>query len=358
LQKSISNFDTTNHYAPKRNALLSLLFLFVFTAQIGATCTTCTDNKLTNGGLNSNTTGWTSVNGTFYSDNVYPQCGTAQNGLIQRTTTTGTTQFYQDVSGLTSGSTVELTFWAGVHVNSYDTQFGMEFYNGSSTTMISQSKLQIDKILGGSPSMQFYTINVTLPTNATRIRVTGTTIGSTTNNWLKVDEICLNVNSPCANFKSLVTADANLVKTRTVTNEVNCNSGAPDRVLWLDCILDNSSGGTSDNLKYWKIISGGTFKEYCDGTATLTMRVQNVVNSNYKFDISIIFTGRTYTAPSGSPHLEGCTTSSTSNWYYYTTTNGTMTGVDGLSGALLSFNRKGGSFQLGTNGSLYGTTGA
>jgi hypothetical protein len=357
LQKSISNFDTTNYYALKRNALISLLFLFVFTAQIGATCTNCTDNKLTNGGLNSNTTGWTSVNGTFYSDNVYPQCGTAQNGLIQRTTTTGTTQFYQDVNGLTGGSTVQLTFWAGVHNTSYDAQFGMEFYNGSSTTLISQSKLQIDKILGGSPSMQFYTIDVTLPLNATRIRVIGSISGGTSNNWLKVDEVCLNVTNICANFRSLVTADANLVKTRTVTNEVNCNSGSPDRVLWLDCILDNSSGGTSGNLKYWKIISGGTFKEYCDGTATLTMRVQNVVNSNYKFDISIIFTGRTYTAPSGSPHLEGCTSAATTNWYYYTTTNGTITGVDGLSGALLSFNRKGGSFQLGTNASLYGTTG-
>ena len=137
LQKSISNFDTPNYFTTKRNAFLSFLFLFVYTTQIGATCTTCTNNKLTNGGLNSNTTGWTSVNGTFYSDNVYPQCGTAQNGLIQRTTTTGTTQFYQDVSGLTGGSTVTLTFWAGVHVSSYDTQFGMEFYNGSSTTMIS-----------------------------------------------------------------------------------------------------------------------------------------------------------------------------------------------------------------------------
>ncbi len=337
---------------------LFIVSFFLLPQILDAQCATCTGNLIVNGGFNTNTTGWTSSNGAFAADNPYPQCGTAKNAVIQRNVTTGTTQFYQDVSGLTGGSTVELTFWAGVHVNSYDTQFGMEFYNGSSTTLISQSKQQIDYILGGSPSMQFYTINVTLPATATRIRLIGTTLGSTTNNWLKVDEICLNVNSPCANFKSLVTADANLVKTRTVTNEVNCNGGSPDRVFWLECILDNSSGGTSGDLKYWKIISGGTFKEYCDGTATLTMRVQNVVNSNYKFDISIIFTGRTYTAPAGNPHLEGCTSAATTNWYYYTTTNGTMTGVDGLSGALLSFTRKGGAFQLGTNASLYGTTGA
>ncbi len=349
LQESKTNAFISNLNSHHLQVLLLSIIVSCFSLHLNASCTTCVNNKITNGGFNTNTTGWISANGNFTADNPYPQCSTAKNAMIQHTS--GTAQFYQNVTGIAVGSPVELSFWAGVHNNSFNAKFGLEFYNGS--TFLSESKVQIDKILGGSPSMQYYTINAVVPPNTTAVRV----IGSTTGDWLKVDEVCLQAESPCVNFAALAQSDINLVKTRTISNEVNCNNGSPDRVLWLDCILDNTSGGTSGNLKYWKIISGGNFKEYCNGTAYMEMRVQNVVNANYKFDVSVIFTGRTYTVPSGSPHLDGCTSAATSNWYYYTTTNGSLIGVDGLAGAVLSFSRKGPSFQLGTNASLFGTNG-
>ena len=74
---------------------------------------------------------------------------------------------------------------------------------------------------------------------------------------MKVDQLCLTGTSPCADFTALAQTDLNLVKTRTISNEISC-SGAVDRVFYADCLLDNINGGTSGNRKYWKIISGGT----------------------------------------------------------------------------------------------------
>ncbi|MBL0100820.1 MAG: choice-of-anchor A family protein [Saprospiraceae bacterium] len=170
---------------------------------------------------------------------------------------------------------------------------------------------------------------------------------------------CTPSNPPvvCSNMKALAQSDLNLVKTRTVTNEISCGS-MPDRVMWFSCLMDNATGGSTSNAEYWKIVSGGAFKEYCDGTAQVDMTIQNVYNANWKFDVSMIFSGRTFSAPAGSPHIEGCsTTSALSNWYYYTNVNGTMVGSNLLNGAVVSFMQKMAAFQIGTNGSLWGTTG-
>ena len=587
---------------------LPLFFILISQSSLMGNCTTCTGNLITNGTFNSNVNNWFSYNGNFFRSTAFPQC--SSSGHAELVHSTGWAGFYQDLTSLSVGATYKLTFWAGVHNNSANTLFGVEFFNGS--TYLSEATLQIDKILGGTPSMQFYTIIFTVPSNTNKVRV----IGKMNSDYIKVDEVCLtpdnsttienpcgsgvtitthaagtnnncsgnpdisitvpsssqvtsmvaevvyknedpgasvtvtttspsashtlyrvfvpgsspnvyvyrgaisgsagavrvnsissncttnqglqslvvyayrnissniaqygkftsnsgycdlktfsisiptsasardltitvpiselttdnrylrvratagsatnsvviygpdaslnsccvnvvtlnlsnvpgsatsvnfeidtrnttnpgspaasgcgqswvlaslvNVNidcgvtNPCINFTALAQSELNLVKTRTISNEITCVS-QPDRVLWLDCVLDNSPGGTSGNLKFWRIISGGTFKEYCDGTAHFNMRVQNVVNSNYKFDVSVILTGRTFSTPSGSPHLEGCTSSASSNWYYYTGMKGSLIGVDGLSGGNLSFDRKGGSFQIGTNASLFGTSGS
>ncbi|MFZ1705526.1 MAG: SdrD B-like domain-containing protein [Saprospiraceae bacterium] len=164
--------------------------------------------------------------------------------------------------------------------------------------------------------------------------------------------ISVTVSGPAVQIGSALT----LVKDRNISNEVHC-SNSTQRVLWLDCLLENSPGGSSGNRKYWKIISGGAFKEYCDGTAYFEMRVQNLVTSSYELDIKVVLSGRTYSTPSGSPHIEGCTSSASSDWYYYQNMTGTITGVNGLAGALLSIDRKGASFQIGTNASLYASSG-
>jgi hypothetical protein len=328
--------------------LHSLLLILVFSGSLSATCTTCTGNLLINPGFDVNVNNWASYNGNFFKSTAYPQCGTAAHAEIIHTT--GWAGFYQDVTNIPVGNQVTLTFWAGVHNNSVNSLFGLEFYNGS--TYLSESTVQIDKILGGSPSMQFYTVTAIVPSNTTKVRV----IGKINGDYLKADELCLKSSLPCNHFKSLASSELNLVKTRQVSNEITCVT-QPDRVLWIDCLLDNTTGGTSGNLKFWKIVSGGTFKEYCDGTAYVEMTIQNVVNANYRFDVAISFSGRTFTAPSGSPHLDGCTTASSSNWYYYTEMKGSLIGQAGLAGGNISFDRKMSAFQIGTNASLYGTSG-
>ncbi|MBK9735311.1 MAG: hypothetical protein IPO92_10225 [Saprospiraceae bacterium] len=151
----------------------------------------------------------------------------------------------------------------------------------------------------------------------------------------------------------LAQSELNLVKTRTITNEILCGNTAVSRVFYADCLLDNAPNPTAPNINYWKIIGGGEFKEYCDGTARVDMQIQNLAVATYKFNFSLVFTGRTYTAPSGSPHIEGCTTVAAGNWYYYTGSNGSLIGIEGLAGGNISVSRSMTSFQLGTNASLY-----
>ncbi|MBK8348743.1 MAG: hypothetical protein IPL08_14435 [Saprospiraceae bacterium] len=111
--------------------------------------------------------------------------------------------------------------------------------------------------------------------------------------------------NPCINFAALAQANTNLIKTRNVSNEVTC-SNSTNRVFFADCLTNSDSD-------YYKLTSGGEFKEYCDGTASLEMVVESINNPNQKFSFQVVYSGRTFTAPAGSPHVEGCTTSASSN---------------------------------------------
>ncbi|MBK8347300.1 MAG: hypothetical protein IPL08_06615 [Saprospiraceae bacterium] len=63
-------------------------------------------------------------------------------------------------------------------------------------------------------------------------------------------------------------------------------------MFYADCLTNN------DNDDY-KIVSGGEFKEYCDGTASLEMVVESINNTNQRFSINVVYSGRTFTAPAG-----------------------------------------------------------
>lgn len=199
---------------------------------------------------------------------------------------------------------------------------------------------------------------VTLPNGTDEIRIEHWSVVNNSNcsngpNSVIPVSVCLKSTPLCIDFGSAILSDVNLVKTRQIQNQKSCGS-EPDRMLYMSCLLDNISGGTSGNRKLWKIISGGTLKEYCDGKAYTELTIQNVELPTYKFNLSLIFSGRTYSPPPGNPHLEGCTSSATSNWYYYTKLNGTMIGIESLSGANLSLTLTMAAFQLGNNASLYG----
>ena len=169
---------------------------------------------------------------------------------------------------------------------------------------------------------------------------------------IKVETDC--PSDPCLDFTALAESDKNVVISRTVENsQPSCSSSGPDRAFWANCLF---TSGCSGSLESWKRIGTSTFTEYSDGTAILNMEIQNTANSNYRFDVEVIFDGRTSVAPVGSPKTGICTGSAQGDWYYYTVTQGSLIGTHGLNGAVLAINRKSSSFQVGTGANLYEPT--
>lgn len=119
--------------------------------------------------------------------------------------------------------------------------------------------------------------------------------------------------------------------------------------------LDPSYPGTTANRPYYMFYgpdSTGTFTEYGDGTARLLQRVVNVNGDGFIMDL--LFSGRTTTPPDGqSPKCSGVCPNTT-DWRYYPTTSGTLTGLPNTryAGAVINVSRRGAALQVGTNAHL------
>lgn len=162
----------------KKYIILSFLTGIVIPAYVNAQCSTCENNLVVNGGLNTNLTGWIGTNGNFSSANYYPMCNSARHAMIQRTS--GIAQVHQDISGIPVGTSLQFSFWAGVHNISLDAKFGVEFHNSntpSAGSKISESKFQIDKVLEDTPKMQFYSNTLVVPAGTLIVRIIGTATG-------------------------------------------------------------------------------------------------------------------------------------------------------------------------------------
>lgn len=119
--------------------------------------------------------------------------------------------------------------------------------------------------------------------------------------------------------------------------------------------LDPAYPGTTANRPYYMFYvpdSAGTFTEYGDNTARALLQVVNVNGDGFIADL--FFSGRTSTPPdTQSPQCTG-TCSDTTDWHYYTTTTGTLTGLPNTryAGAVLNVTRRGAALQVGTNAHL------
>jgi hypothetical protein len=131
---------------------------------------------------------------------------------------------------------------------------------------------------------------------------------------------------------------------RTVSNTANCNNN-PAYSAYLITGYPNSSP--------YYTITNGTFVENSDGTARFTGVLTNVTRTTLRWTVDVTFTGRTFIAPSGSPKIEGCYTANTNGWYYYTTTNGVLTGSGDANGARINVTRNGPAFQIGNGAQSY-----
>ena len=134
---------------------------------------------------------------------------------------------------------------------------------------------------------------------------------------------------------------------RTITDNVRC--GTSDTRSFFSDIVGNVSGDTD----FFRV-QNGRFVEYTDGTARLTARFVNTGNVNVVFDAVVDFSGRTETAPGGSPKQPLCNQSynGTPNFYYYPTFSGTLTGRHALAGGVITVSRKGEAFQVGVGANL------
>ena len=99
------------------------------------------------------------------------------------------------------------------------------------------------------------------------------------------------------------------------------------------------------------LLIGGSFVENAGGTAIFTGSFVNNDNADLSFDFNVVFSGKTYAPPAGSPKEVGGPCSAdvdNSDWYYYTSTDGTLIGTGDLAGAVVTISRHGPSFQVGT----------
>lgn len=163
----------------------------------------------------------------------------------------------------------------------------------------------------------------------------------------------------CVNFNSL---PANINETsfaggvERVYKINNQRDASIDFILYLP-ELDPGYAATEANRPYYMFRDpdgNGTLTEYGDGTAN---SVQEVINANGDgFTINFQFSGRTSTPPDGqSPKCEKGCPKDYSEWYYYSTTTGTLTGIPGTryDGAIVNVIRRKASFQIGKGAGIH-----
>ena len=104
-------------------------------------------------------------------------------------------------------------------------------------------------------------------------------------------------------------------------------------------------------------IESGQFVEFSDGTALLTGRWINNSDRNIAFNVNISFSGRTFSAPVGSPKDDICgLNQETGGFYYYPSVSGTLTGIRNVSGFNLSVFNVGPAFQVGRGANITSNT--
>jgi len=149
-----------------------------------------------------------------------------------------------------------------------------------------------------------------------------------------------------------------------VDNVVIC---PPAEVCVEEAVPDSSWYGGSGGHAIWlpgistDLIfdpDSGSFLEFADGTALLTGTVYDDDAPSKGFSVEVAFSGRTESAPTGSPKLElssGAYAPSgpidPDTWAYYTDFGGTLTGVGDWAGAVVEVTPRGAAFQLGDGAS-------
>ena len=92
-----------------------------------------------------------------------------------------------------------------------------------------------------------------------------------------------------------------------------------------------------------------TWTTYSNGDARLTAEDLTASGLSGTYDIDILFTGYTTTAPSGSPKSNGCVSWSSTGWGYWTSTSGT---IESSAYGTIAVTRDGPAMQIGNGANI------
>ncbi|MEZ4706244.1 MAG: pilus assembly protein TadG-related protein [Caldilineaceae bacterium] len=136
------------------------------------------------------------------------------------------------------------------------------------------------------------------------------------------------------------------IKSYCVDNVNEYNNGSTF-ALWLadfDPLTTNAYGSRS---YFHTTDDKGRLVENADGTASLSYTVKNAYGDGFK--LTALLSARQSKAPTGSPKFGPVITDAT-NWYYYKSLSGKLTGLAGTryAGSVINISRQGPAFQVGT----------
>ncbi|MEL7425764.1 MAG: SdrD B-like domain-containing protein, partial [Bacteroidota bacterium] len=138
------------------------------------------------------------------------------------------------------------------------------------------------------------------------------------------------------------------ISLRTISNSAQTCNAARVYGFWTGDLATNY---TSE--KAWDVV-GGSFEEFSNGTAVASMQLINQDDSDLIFNMKVVFRGRTFDPPAGSPkeNTQCIGDIDNSDWYYYPEIDGFMTGAGDLTGAVVKIVRRSSAFQIGTGANL------
>ncbi len=145
------------------------------------------------------------------------------------------------------------------------------------------------------------------------------------------------------------------------TNEITLTATVSGQSECVDCtgvygVENTDLCNKNQNYVLW--LTGGRFfsnvdlewKEFADGTATLTGTVFDYTSTQTTYEVDATFSGRTVNTPANSPKNHECNNEDSSGWIYYTEFTGTITSTDGTWSTELT--RRGPAFQIGNGANV------
>ena len=212
--------------------------------------------------------------------------------------------------------------------------------------LTTNGEYNIIKILdkGGKP---FYIDAISYDNSCTPTYLwsTGATSSSITVNPTSTTDYWVKVSCNGYSFRDTIGVTVNTCGPTECHREVSNTIGCANKpyVIWL-----KDKDGKGHHLKGDSTLY--QWVEYSNGN--VRFKAENISASGLDgtFDVDLLFSGRTSTAPVNSPKLSNCfTVTDYSDWEYFTTTSGTITSTDYGN---ITVSRKGPAFQLGDGANI------